>query len=189
MKAIPAAQDPAPACGVSDRDDGRLRELGGGDDAGSGAHGRTIRPIGRDADAVAVPEMTHHRAQRPRAALVRRAGDRVDVEVAHGAGDDAAVAVTRDEHVHRRQTLPGHRDHQQPAMPKGEDEGMAGITQSPRDVGSLDGPTAGGIDEADVEMDEPTQDLVRRRRAEQPLHRRSHPQPPTARNVAAPSAV
>ena len=67
-------------------------------------------------------EPLQHPAQRRRAAAARRAGDRLDAEIGDRVGDDPAVAMRRDQHVHRRKPLPRHRDHQQAAVPEGEDE-------------------------------------------------------------------
>ena len=88
-------------------------------------HRRAARPVRGDADALAGLEPLQHRAQRRRAAAPGRAGDRLHAEIGDRVGDDPAVAMRRDQHVHRRQPLPCHRDHHQAPVPEGEDEAAA----------------------------------------------------------------
>src|SRR5271170_3978237 len=70
-------------------------------------------------------------------------------------GDDPAVAMAGDQHVDRNVAPPGHRHHQQPAVPEGEDERLARIMEPTWDLGALDRPAAGCVDDADIDRDEP----------------------------------
>ena len=155
VEAIPAAQHAAPVGGKHDRHDRHAGETRHIDDTEAGLHRRAARPIRGDADAVARCELLQHEPQCRRSAAPGRAGDRVDAEIVHCIGDDPPVTMRRDQHVHRRQPLPRHRDHQQAAMPEGEDERLPGIAQPPRDLAALDGPAVGPVDEADIELDDP----------------------------------
>ena len=113
----------APAGGVGDRHDRRARDPRHGDDAERWRASPGLRPSGVMPTQLAVAHRAHHEAQRLRAAAIAGAGDRVDAETVHGVGDDAAVAMARDQHGERLAPRPAERHHQHAAMPERDDEG------------------------------------------------------------------
>ena len=155
MKAVPGREHSPPTGRVGDRHDRHPGEPGEIDDPGARAHRRAARPVRRDPDAISRLEPLQHCPQRGGAAAAGRAGDRIDAEIGHRIGDDLPVAMSRYQHVHRREPLPCHWDHQQPPMPEGEDERLSFGAQAVRPFAALDAPAGGQIDEADIPMDEP----------------------------------
>src|SRR5260221_2178235 len=88
--------------------------------------------------------------------------------MADRVGDDAAVAMTGDQHVDRHASGPRHRHHQQPAVPEGEDERPLLAMMPPRRLAAFDAPAAGCVDEAYVERDERAEDAPQRIRSDDP---------------------
>ena len=177
MKPVPGAQHPPSARREGHRHDRHAGEARRIDDARAGVHRRTARPVWRDADAIARRQLLEHDTQRGHSAAPGRAGNRVDPEIRHCIGDDPPVAMRRDQHVHRRKALPRHRDHQQPAMPKGENKGPPLLAQPQRDVAAFDTPAVCPVDEPDVELNDPAQEAPQTFAAEEmaaPAARRLH---------------
>src|SRR5258706_1044874 len=97
-------------------------------------------------------------------------------EIGDRVGDDPPIAMRRDQHVHRCEALPGHRDQQEAPVPEGEDEAASLLAQPARHLTALDRPPVGGIDEPDVEVDDPA------RYPAQPAAAQEAP-PPAARRL------
>src|ERR1700690_3348926 len=76
-------------------------------------------------------------------------------------GDDAPVAMGRDQDVHRRHASPSHRDHHHPAMPEGADKRPSLVAHAARMLGAFVGPTVGRVDKPDVELDRIAQRAVK----------------------------
>ena len=119
--------------------------------------GRTARPVRCDADALAGFEPLHHPAQRRRAAAPRRPGDRLDAEIGDRIGDDPAVAMRRDQHVHRGKPPPCHREHEHAAVPEGDDEATTLATKLARPVLADHRPAVRRVNKADIQVNDPAQ--------------------------------
>ncbi len=180
MKAVPGGQHAAAAGGEDDRYDRHVGEAGNIDDPAARLCCRAARTVRGDADALAGSEPLQHRAQCRRPAAPARSGDRVDAEIGDRVGDDPPIAMRRNQHVHRCDALPGHRDHQEAAVPERKNEAASLCAQPAGHLAALHRPAVGGEDEADIEMDDPAGQKAQSAAAQEapsPAARRLHDSP------------
>ncbi len=180
MEAVPARQHAAPAGGEDDRYDRHAGEAGEVHDPTARLHRRAARPVRGNADALAGGEPLQHLAQCRRPAAPAGSSDRMHPEIGDRIGDDPPIAMRRDQHVHRREALPGHRDHQEAPMPEGKNEAASLRAQPAGNLAALHRPAAGGIDEPDIELDDPARQKAQPEAAQEapsPAARRLHDSP------------
>ena len=156
VKPVPGCGDMASTRRVGDRHDRHLRQPRDIDDTGAGAHRWAARTVRRNRNAIPLLQPLQHSAQRRRTASPRRTGNCINPEIGNRVGDNAAVAMRRDQHVHACHPSPAERDHHHAPVPEGADKRPAGSEQPTRKFLVLDGPSIRPINELEYNNGSPS---------------------------------